>query len=118
MGKKRFLASALVGFCLLLAGGEIQAQPGAIKLTVKETAKEGTNKGEWVVTTEIKNTDTAPATVVFWSWPATEAGKKIGDLKWHPAGTVPKSNDADSRNAASRRHRRHSEQLPLAPELL
>ncbi|HSG38558.1 MAG TPA: hypothetical protein VLE27_02875, partial [Thermoanaerobaculia bacterium] len=77
----------------MLAGGEVQAQPGAIKLTVKETAKEGANKGEWVVTTEVKNTDTAPATVVFWSWPATEAGKKIGDLKWHPAGTVPKNND-------------------------
>src|SRR5215204_6985193 len=86
VNKKRILGAAVLGFSLWLAGGEILAQPGAIKLTVKETAKEGTKKGEWVVTTEVKNTDTAAATVAFWSWPATSGGAKIGSLKWHPAG--------------------------------
>jgi hypothetical protein len=93
VSRKSILVSAVLGFCLWLAGGEVLAQPGAIKLTVNETAKEGKNKGEWDVTTEVKNTDTAAATVVFWSWPAAGV-KKIGDLKWHPAGTESANPDS------------------------
>ncbi len=94
MSKKSFLVSAALGFCLWLTGGQIMAQPGQVKLTVDEKATEGKNKGEWVVTTEVKNTDTAAATIAFWSWPATAAGDKIGDLKWHPAGTESESADS------------------------
>ena len=98
MSRKGILVSAVLGFCLWLAGGEILAQPQApvVPFTVKETTKEGANKGEWEVTTEIKNNTPNKETIVFWSWPAAQGGAKIGDLKWHPAGTVPKSNDPNN----------------------
>ncbi|HEX6903099.1 MAG TPA: hypothetical protein VF789_25500 [Thermoanaerobaculia bacterium] len=92
MSKKGILVSAVLGFCLWLAGGEVLAQTAPVHpFTVKETAKEGANKGEWEVTTEVKNNTPNKETIVFWSWPAAQGGAKIGDLKWHPAGTVPES---------------------------
>lgn len=84
--------------CGWLAEREVRAQPPAPHpdFTVNEKKTEGPGKGEWTVTTEVKNNSSATATIVFWSWPAEKGGAKIGGLEWEPPGTVPKSPDPNN----------------------
>lgn len=83
-----------VGWDGLAAGGIRPAQTAPVPaFPVKETRKEGEKRGEWKVTTEVRNDTTNAVEIVWWSWPAERGGAKIGNLTWYPAGTVSANAD-------------------------
>lgn len=81
------LATVIALVLLVPANGQAQVAP-VPPFPVRETVMEGDKKGEWELKTEVKNDTSETADIVWWTWPAEKGGKKIGDLKWYPEGTV------------------------------
>lgn len=111
---------AAVGACMWLSGGQVckAADAPVPRFPVKETRKEGAKKGDWDVTTEVKNDTAAAEDIVWYSWPAAEGGKKIGSLTWYPAGTVsadPVATDTPEQAESRSKHPKQSDPTTTPP---